>query len=73
MSIFTKNGLLGLFSVKIDNKCILCELKLSDNDDLYLVRSVLMRPCVLLKKNRDQSPPSLGGRKYPKNDPQKVA
>ena len=62
--------------MKIDNKCILCELKLSDDDDdddLYLVRSVLMRPCVLLKKNRDESLPSPGGREYPQNDPHKVA
>ena len=74
LSIFTQNGVFGLFSVKIDNKCILCELKLSDDDDLYLVRSVLMGPCVLFKKKiHSESPPSLGGQKYPQNDPQKVA
>ena len=70
MSIFTKNGLFGLFSVEIDNKCILCELKLPDENDLYLVRSVLMRSCVLLKKNREESPP-LWGSKIPQKLPSK--
>ena len=53
-------------------KRLLCELKLSDDDDLYLVRSVLMRPCVVFKKEiHCVSPPSVGGRKCPQNDPQK--
>ena len=67
-------GKFQAFRPFFSENCILCELKLSDDDDLYLVRSVLMRPSVLFKKkNRDKSLPSPGGRKYPQNDHQKVA
>ena len=62
--IFSKNG----------QKRLLCELKLSDDNDLYLVRSVSMRPCVLFKKKfRYESSPSVGGKKTTQNDPKKVA
>ena len=66
LSFFTENRPKSPFSVKIDKKCLLPELKLPDYDDLYLVRSVLMRPCVLFKKNRDESLPSPGGQNTPK-------
>ena len=72
LSISTENRPKSPFLMKIDKKCLLPELKLSDYDHLYLVRSVLMSPFIK-KKIRDESLPSPGGRKYPKNDPQKVA
>ena len=50
LSISTENRPKSPFLVKIEKKCLLLELKLSDDDDLYLVGSVLMRLSVLFKK-----------------------
>ena len=66
-----KTGLLKAISSENWQKRLLCELKLSDDDDLYLVRSVLMRPCVLFKKNSLRVTFLRGGSKIPPKWPSK--